>query len=194
LEKLSDPNNVTMLATIAIAAFTGTLWWSTRSMQKATLTSIELARAEFTATHRAKIIVQSARLADQGDDDRPAQINLTIVNTGETDATITEYTVQPYIQVNDAAFTPYFDRGTPIIPEDMKISLGEPATVIALCEKVDWLRYDEFLSGNAKLFVLGQISYAASDGIRRNTGFCRVYSKETGDWHVVKDSTYEYAY
>jgi len=157
--------------------------------------SINLARAEFTATHRAKIIIQSAYLAFHGGNGFPAQVHFTIVNTGETEATITEYTVQPYIQPTDAAFAPYFEDTTPVIPtEAMTIALGEPAAVIALCDPVNSQRYEAFRAGNAKLFVLGHVSYAASDGIRRTTGFCRVYSEETGDWHVVRDSTYEYAY
>jgi hypothetical protein len=198
-EKAScDP---TAYFTLWLVAFTGILAVSTIGLGVATLglyqagkNQIELARAEFAATHRAKLIIQSARLAFQGNDAQPAQIHFTIINTGETDATITEYMVQPYVQFNDDGFTPHFERGTPIIPEDMKVALGEPAFVIALCESVHWHRYKEFEERRAKLFVLGRVSYAASDGIRRMTGFCRSYSDQTGDWHVVKDSTYEYAY
>jgi hypothetical protein len=80
IEKLGDPNNITMLATIAIAAFTGTLWWSTdrlresgekqiRAMQAIAVTqdlrtqeslaeataANELNRQNFDSVHRPKI-------------------------------------------------------------------------------------------------------------------------------------------
>src|SRR5262245_32237680 len=58
IEKLGDPNNVTMLATIAIAGFTATLWWTTRNMMAATRDAVEIASKEFIATHRPRIIVR----------------------------------------------------------------------------------------------------------------------------------------
>jgi hypothetical protein len=41
-----------------LQAFTATLWWSTRGMQRATLETIELARQEFVATHRPRVILR----------------------------------------------------------------------------------------------------------------------------------------
>jgi hypothetical protein len=53
---------VTALATLAVAAFTFTLWRSTKGMLAATNNSINLARDEFISTHRPKLIVRQFQI------------------------------------------------------------------------------------------------------------------------------------
>jgi hypothetical protein len=62
--RLIDQHNgfFAALAAIAVAGFTFTLWISTDKQARLTAQSIKLAREEFIATHRPKIIVHAAEL------------------------------------------------------------------------------------------------------------------------------------
>jgi hypothetical protein len=85
-------NDLTAWATLAVAAFTGTLWWSTNRLwisaehQLAELReSSELARKEFISTHRPKIIVRDIELAEL-ETGRMLACVLHCVNVGDTEA------------------------------------------------------------------------------------------------------------
>jgi len=77
----------TALATVAIAAFTFTLWWSTRGMLRAANESITLARDEFLSTHRPRIILREAYIGSVLEG-KPIVIFFHLANVGETKGTI----------------------------------------------------------------------------------------------------------
>jgi hypothetical protein len=91
-EAFSDLTFVTTLATIAIAAFTGTLWLSTRGMLRATNESIGLASREFVSSHRPRMRLKHMWLTDLTASrlDGPLEVNLDIVNVGNTEVGNTE--------------------------------------------------------------------------------------------------------
>jgi hypothetical protein len=89
----SYKDDLTAWATLAIAAFTGTLWWSTNRLYISAERQLgelrksgELARAEFISTHRPKIIVSDIEIGREPTPDRPIVCDLSCVNVGDTEA------------------------------------------------------------------------------------------------------------
>jgi len=77
----------TAIATVFIALFTFTLWQSTKGMMAATRNAVDLARQEFIATHRPRMIlryIQGPFYNDQGH----RFVWVTFVNTGANNAII----------------------------------------------------------------------------------------------------------
>ena len=80
-------NVITALSTLAIGIFTYNLVKSTKEQAGLTRESIDLARAEFTATHRPKLILRGAFSFDF---DEAIVVLYTIANVGESRAWITQ--------------------------------------------------------------------------------------------------------
>jgi hypothetical protein len=87
LEWIRDPNNLTAISTFVIAAFTivlaGVGYCQSRLIRK----SIDLARQEFAATHRPRIVVRFIQ-GPLHDENEFEFVRVTWVNKGETDGTI----------------------------------------------------------------------------------------------------------
>lgn len=122
---------VTALATLAMAAFTGTLWRATTEQGKLTKQSIDLARAEFASTHRPRIILREAIIGSvmEGEPIRPL---LSIANVGETDGIIVRSTVDIEI-VNTSSpdrrfllgsVEPYNEIGPLLLPPGVNRLIG----------------------------------------------------------------------
>jgi hypothetical protein len=78
-----DSAAITALSTLLIAAFTWTLWLSTRRQWRLTQRTICLARAEFNATHRPHLIVRDISVV--GDN-----IVFLLINKGDAPAVLVE--------------------------------------------------------------------------------------------------------
>jgi len=81
---------VVAVATVFIAIFTLILAWVTGRLAKSTKTSIELARAEFTATFRPKIIVRRVFQIDSTQEDA-MRVRFSVVNIGGSAAHVFEH-------------------------------------------------------------------------------------------------------
>jgi hypothetical protein len=211
LEKLGDPAWATVAATIAIAAFTGTLWWSTKGMLKATNDSIALARAEFLSSHRPRMRLKHMWLIDQlawrlGG---PFELNLDIVNVGNTPGFIT------WINFDSALLPP--DQRLPQRPPydefsgdpDLRITRFRTNTELQsgvtlyrnVCDGQIFTpdEVKQILWGERRLYLFGTIEYVDRTGIRQ-TGFCRRFtyeryppdSMDMGRFKIVKDPDYEF--
>jgi hypothetical protein len=194
---LDDHNGlVTAIATIFIAGFTATLY-------SVTGRAVKLANDEFVATHRPKIFVHSVAVTAKGRRgnpriDRPfepARAIITIVNGGESWATIIEWCAVIYYQSPQAAFTPRLgdsqkpQADAPLIVPGQWEDLGHNQANVV---DSDW---EQFVAEGGRMFFIGKITYEGPDKIRRNTGFCREHdAKDAGAWRRVTDSEYEYAY
>jgi hypothetical protein len=160
---------------------------------------IKLARDEFNATHRPRITVQRIGHWSIGDDKEMAFVDVPVVNSGEATAIITEFVAEIYVQGADSAFQPTLDPQFASRP-DKYLAIGEWTALKTSCPEV-W-RYDEFKQQYlypaphqiVRLYAIGRITYHGEDGLSRQTGFCREYSRITGMWAAVKDSEYEYCY
>lgn len=189
----AEANNgiITAFATVFMAVFTGTLWFVTNK-------AVGLARDEFIATHRPRIFVQTVNVLTQGARSRPtpdpARFAVQAVNGGETTCRLTSWCGTIYYQSEDAAFTPNLAHLN--VSYDLNrhvIQPGLPDMLVFEQDPVD-MEWEDFVNLGGHMFLVGRITYCGIDRIERITGFCREYSKDTGRWHAVKDSEYEYAY
>jgi hypothetical protein len=154
-----------------------------------------LARKEFIATHRPRIFVQSVSIVDSA---TPTAF-FEIVNGGESDAILIEWSGVLYSQDIDKLFRPSFGPIkrptvkrcvlTPGRWETIDYSTGE---IISTWK--DFSYKLGFGSEMGKFFLVGKIVYEGLDNIRRNTGFCRMYDRGTRMWRPVEKSEYEYTY
>jgi len=80
---IRDPNNLTAISTLVIAAFTVVLAWVSYCQARLIRKSIGLATKEFVASHRPRIILRNADFQD-GD------VLYMLVNIGDTKATVVE--------------------------------------------------------------------------------------------------------
>lgn len=192
---------ITALATLAIGWFTYILYGATTEQARLTRDSIKLARDEFNATHRPRIVVQ--RISDywDGRDDKAAFMKIAIVNAGDSPAYVTEFLGTLYVQDAGSAFVPR------LIPErstkyaSRRLAVGQWDTL--KIEIDDISMFDIGFAQQAKeqpfersmrFYGIGSVTYRGDDGAIRQTGFCREYHHGTGMWRPVKDSEYEYTY
>ena len=109
-------------------------------------------------------------------------------------ARILEWQSLIYYQPEVAAFTPVLGAAQGIKGGgSLTLPPGLSCPIEHRQPPVD-TEHDRFASGDGRWFILGKVVYAGADGIERITGFCREYSRDTGRWHAVKDSEYEYCY
>jgi hypothetical protein len=182
-------DTITAFATVIMAIFTGTLWSITDK-------SVRLARDEFVATHRPRVVLQRITAAQRGGASGilpvPATIDLVFVNAGETTAKIVDWYAVHYFRNFTDAFRPMY---WPIWHSEIEFTLapGESRTVTATHRSLDMFTRS-FVNGLAAMVVIGDITYIGDDGIKRTTGFCRPWSVSEGNWQPGTDPQYEYAY
>lgn len=184
----ADANNgaITAIATVFVAIFTLTLWIVTGR-------SVQLARNEFIATHRPKIIVRHVLLADHGDElaQRDAQVDFVIANVGDTDATITRFYVQLYIQ---GELNPFFPRSPEFRRSDvnLRIAPGESVAVRRECDgkAAEWST--QIIDASGAAFIVGRIKYVGDDRIQREMGFCRQMDGRNVFWGSIENPEFEY--
>jgi hypothetical protein len=190
----ADHDNIIAFGTVMIAIFTYVLYRSTEKLWEAGEKQFTLARQEFNATHRPKLIVRGAYLASKGERGTQARVDYDVVNIGESPATVINLRAFAYIQLTGTGFNPFWSA-PPVEPprERFTVTSGEHVVVCTECPSVDW-QYDDFKYSAGQVFVLGVITYIGPDKVKRITGFCRRYSRDTGAWHAEKESDYKYAY
>jgi hypothetical protein len=196
VEWLADlkPEVWTALATLAIAAFTLTLWLSTDGMLRITKESIQLAREEFVATHRPRIFVWQVDFSDGSPtESEPITVAFRYVNGGDSTAYIHEIGVR-LIPLE----APLLRSGISFKPEFIEppITLESGSFEFKYLAPVDPSNplITNALSGVHKLICVGYIVYKDGAGTIRHTGFCRQYDPSSKRWHNMDDAQYEYAY
>jgi hypothetical protein len=174
IEWLADvkPESWTALATVAIAAFTLTLWLSSEKMWRVTRIStaaarrslgiarrqIELARQEFLSTHRPKIRIKSVSLMNQEVHyDEPIIIRVNCVNHGATDATLVTYGISVIVVRRGVALPP--DWQIPNIPVNSPVPNG---ITLRLADFTHYITESEEIgirNREADLYCLGYLHY-----------------------------------
>ena len=168
-ERIADFTFWLTAFTFVLGVGTLFLWWETRK-------SGRLAREEFIATHRPRIAVRFIQewSRDEGHD----SVNVVIVNTGETTATVegigsdlarrnrkTLDWVAPGLRASVANSEPI---------EPFKLAGGE-AHSWNVAARTRWGLADAF--GDVELCAVGQIFYRDDNGVMRETGFFRIYDE-----------------
>jgi hypothetical protein len=118
-----DANNalIAAIATAIVAFYTYTLWHVGSGQLAVTREQIELARQEFIATQRPRVMVQAVLFAAYGVNGGESRVEFAAINAGESDATILSYSAFPYTQSKGSPFTPF--KGTNSVRHHAEITL-----------------------------------------------------------------------
>lgn len=183
----------TAAATIVIAIFTIVLACVTGKQARLTRESIDLARKEFIATHRPRVIVRFIQGPFE-DAESYQFIWVTIVNIGVNPATVEAFgcdlarrnsvTLQWGISALDAS---------PKTISPVTLISGQRHTFEITAENPD--TFDEKFSdacGNQQLCAVGIIRYIDGNGIARETGFFRIYDNGSKSFVASKNNEEEY--
>jgi hypothetical protein len=169
---------ITAIATIIIAAFTATLWGATRQQGSLTFESLKLARQEFSATHRPRIVVRFIQ-GPFDDAIEPQFVWVTVANVGASQATIVAIGsdlarrrgrnnwLPPGVGAGFRDVAPsVLESGDRLI---LKVKAQEITSALTIfAESV----------GNNELCVVGQIRYQDANGRKFEMAFLRVHDGE----------------
>jgi hypothetical protein len=183
-----DENNgtLTALATIAIAAFTLTLWRATTEQGRLTKESIDLGNREFAATHRPRIRVAYIKINQLEAGQHPAG-EIWAINIGDGDAEITELGVDIFWRRIDMAGTGMF-RATPglspfgplMIAPGQQVNIGIKGGQTLRQEIINGIRGSPNIEERPwlHLCVVGTIHYLDANRTHRLTSFFRIYNPD----------------
>jgi hypothetical protein len=174
------PDAYVALFTALLFVSTVALWWSTRGLFRATNHSIKLAREEFIATHRPKIIIhvtEFKHIPDSYPDEREnkAAASILCFNIGESAAKNVEVRGDIFAGSGFAV-----DVQRPLIKQITELKSGEKLRVEI---KSDYPAM-EVAAGPRQgriFYLIGWIAYWDGNQLRRETGFC---------FHAQFDSTH----
>ena len=190
-EKLGDPAWATVVATIAIAAFTGTLWWSTHKLWKAGERQFKLTRDEFISTHRPKLIVRQFVL-DRPMPNQVVKINFSIINVGDTEATWRYIAAEVALWNGRYWEAPGIDHvvkpiSKPPIKNGQRISATIQSRFSITAAQIRAVEQNELI-----ICAVGELTYADVLGTQRRTGFRRNYDCSTDMFTASPYSDHEY--
>jgi hypothetical protein len=201
------------VATVCIAFFTGTLWWSTTKMQEATEATLKQLEREYVSTHRPRLRVRNVAFVEAikpTTEPLHDTIEYQVVNIGETEARVIQsnVTIWTYSQPDwFASWTPRYDasgndamgqftlengrsRELTRLGGDRLVNRLESLQLSLKALKIgsgDWLK-----ASTTPIFFYGYIRYEDSDGRQRRTAFYRRYDPEKRRFVIIDDPDYEY--
>lgn len=190
---------ITALATLVIAAFTATLWGATTGQ-------LELLRDEFNSTHRPKIRLKHIWLTKDIQPNDFIEVELNVVNIGNTPATLTEMkfaTVILPIGVSLPAIPAFYSSQAIPLRGELPSGITLRISNISNNYKVSANERNSILKRLQKLYCVGYINYFDRKGRLRCTSFCRCFDpprppynnfsiKDYGRFRLVNDPDYEY--
>lgn len=179
---------VTAGATIAVAAFTWTLWRSTDKMWKLGGYQLQLARDEFNATHRPRMRIKFVRLVEPIEAGKPIMVQLVSVNYGDTNATVVHWGLITHPVVVGRHFPSNPFANAPQYPSNMRLPSGvhldhlpQPAGSVTGEE------LKGILADSTRLYFFAYVDYLDNANTFRQTGCCRVFRASVGtDPHRVE--------
>ena len=192
-----DPNNLTAISTLVLAAFTIVLAWVGYCQARLIRKSIDLARDEFLSTHRPKIRIKHVWLLNEALHYNEAlKVRVVCVNKGRTTAIISDYSVEFFV-VKD-------HRSLPIDPKMAPINVNGFALQSGISLPLPDISYDlseadeiGIRREGSKLYCAGVVHYSDGIGRIRTTAFCRLYQLPdslvgAGRFVAVDNPDYEY--
>ena len=190
-EYVFNSSTITAIATAAIGYFTYTLYTTSAEQSRLTRESIELARQEFVATHRPKIIVYGMEVSLPGDD-KPRHVHFRYVNAGDTDASVTSIESHIHYSKGMVVRAGLELQRHDVIEQPILVRSGANGFAIT----PDGAGFINLVrSGkDGVVFCVGVIVYRDSNGIERRTGFCRWFDGQSERWKKLEDDDYEYSY
>jgi hypothetical protein len=196
--------------TVVLAVSTIGLWLSTRHLWGVTKTAVDLANKEFISTHRPRVRLKHAWFTDQTAWrlNGPLEINLDLVNVGNTSAHIVWINYQSLVVPAGQRLPqrPPYDEplpvgATPITRFKTTADLPSGITLARpVCDGIlDQQEIHDILWGTQQLYLIGTIEYWDYAGLRQ-TAFCRRFTYQSyppaagdmGRFEKENDSDYEY--
>jgi len=189
-----NASTITAVATGAIGYFTYTLYTTSAEQARLTRDSIDLARAEFIATHRPKIIVYGVDVKLPGDVGNNRQVHFRYVNAGDTDALVTAIFSRIQVAQKDRPPAGLELHKHTVISSPILVKSGGHGIAITP-DSVSFINLVRSgTAGSEIVFCVGVIVYRDKNDIERLTGFCRRYDAHSERWLQVADQDYEYSY
>jgi hypothetical protein len=193
--------SISAIATIAIAAFTLTLWRATTKQAELTREAVALGNKEFIATHRPKLILRDAFSLISDPLESRIAVFYTIANIGASVCWITECHLG--LDFRQTAGYPVFTM-TPDMcfpssaPYIGRIEAGEHKRLTFIDPVQVWdHERRRIYGGTLGLHFAGRITYIDSPGsnVRRQIAFRRKYNPLDQRFHRIweDDSEHEYA-
>jgi hypothetical protein len=186
--------SMTAIATVAIAAFTLTLWRATTEQGRLTRESIQLARDEFNATHRPRISVRGFRTLAETVGDAEVSTTFIYANVGDLPAKIVEIRTNVTIDRTLPSGLIFVRHKI----EHVTLASGEKET-FAINDNSMEMHFHRTTNQDrppssvpSTAYVTGVIVYEDTAGRRRETGFCRVNNDGIDRWLLAEHSEYEY--
>jgi hypothetical protein len=199
LDFVEEYNGVlTAVATAFIAAFTIVLARVTGKQAKLTTEALNLARQEFVANHRPRVILRYIQGPFENEEGHQF-IWVTFVNVGANTATIEAFGADLAKRSDDTDdwAVPGLDAGLKeISPIVLTCGQRHVFTVTARAvpdAELELQIFREAAVGDYQLCAVGVIRYRDTFGVARDTGFFRVLSDDGGGFIISEyDSEMEY--
>lgn len=193
-----------VLFTAAIAGFTWRLYKSTDNLWKSGEKQIQLAREEFIASHRPRLILRHVTMKGPTDDlvpiedGKPIIIRWTLVNIGDSPAKIVESGVTAFLgskifDVRDLQGTKLETMETGEIKTGGRSARTYTMTTKDIKFPNYGSLYETLIKGDNAIYFWGFIEYADLNGIERRTAFCRRYDPHEERFVIVDAPDHEYA-
>jgi hypothetical protein len=184
---------VTAVATIFIAAFTIVLAKVTGKQARLSRESIDLARSEFIATHRPRIVLRDVSFVD-------GQILYMLVNTGDTKATVVESWILDEFVPTAQAIRPLRSAGHDDLGR-ITFAGGEVRDLTHAPQMGAYIRIPDMMRIAVEdqppmigeIYFTGAILYSDDVGNRRRAVFRRRWDRGSKGFIGMNDSDQEYA-
>jgi hypothetical protein len=192
--------SLTAMATIAIAAFTLTLWRATTKQAELTREAVALGNKEFIATHRPRLILRDAFSLISDPQESRITVFYTIANIGASVCWMTKCHLG--LDFNQAVGYPVFTMTPEMcfpshVPYIGRIEAGEQKqfTFIDPVQVWDHERRGNY-TGILGLHFVGCITYIDSPGsnVTRQMAFRRKYNPQDQRFHRIWESDNEHEY
>jgi hypothetical protein len=192
-------------ATIAIAIFTYFLVKVTGTQARLTREGLDLARQEFIATHRPRVVARWFEI-EQPIEGEVVKGHFTIVNTGITPAFVTRIGADAVSNRDGQWLADAPESAAKSLPKIIRLESGE-AAICPFASKHPLFEEPTMRETHggitmiqtwpAKpevyLYVAGEIIYNDLSGIERHTGFLRRFDPRSNLFMPGEGSEYEYA-
>jgi hypothetical protein len=185
---------ITGIFTVALATFTGRLWFSTEKLWNVTNAAVRLASDEFNSTHRPSIRIKHVWLLSAFWYSEPVNVRVVCVNRGTTDAKLIEYGADFLVVRRDRSLPPdhqfSFCRQIDTVLRP-GVSGPFPDFEYTLTQEIEIaIRH-----GEADFYCIGFLHYADKARNIRTTAFCRkliLEGQRSGYFVAVEHPDYEY--
>jgi len=181
---------LTLLATLFIAAFTGTLWWSTRQLWKAGERQIALAKLTSEATQtvlgQTRVIERAyVKLSHEPPGvgfermDMTIHVKLRVKNFGRTPAQVTDVILRPVILAPAERLPAVLSyRGTEVYPATRAFLVADDKIFTHVVFPLSEREYEGVWARQLSLHVIGFVDYIDAFGVRHRGGYARIYTPD----------------